>query len=232
MGTVRPGRREDVEFEREDRGPKGDPPRSVCATWAWWGRRDGRRREGTGRILLQAPHPCPEDGHAVFVASVHDRGPSPARRRQAGPPGRRGCRAAWPSPSCWSSSPTQRQARGRTLTARTEGSGRIPWGPAGSTRFRTRPARSARGGEPSRPKADLMPDGLNGREPDRNSMGTGPNPHRWPPGKATPATSQFEPGRDGMLSVIMSTRTRARERAPSVSAQTGEFWGIPRTRRS
>lgn len=27
------------------------------------------------QILFQAPHPCPEDGHAVFVASLRDRGP-------------------------------------------------------------------------------------------------------------------------------------------------------------
>jgi hypothetical protein len=88
-----------------------------------------------------------------------------------------------------------------------------------------RPLRSWRGTEPA--KADLMPDGLNGREPDRNSMGTRPNPHRWPPGRATPATSQFEPGRDGMLSVIMSTRTRARESAQACRPRRGSSGAFP-----
>lgn len=57
-------------------------------------------------------------------------------------------------------------------------------------------------------------------------MGTGPNPHRWPPGRATPATSQFEPGRDGMLSVIMSTRYKGAGERPSVSAKAGGSGGV------
>jgi hypothetical protein len=80
--------------------------------------------------------------------------------------------------------------------------------------------------EPSRPRKIGLGQGGDDAESDRNSVGTGSEPATATAGRAaTPPLGANVAGTD-VLSASMSTRTRARESAPRVTALSGSSRGV------